>query len=68
MDVQSAPKTLRTTEAARYIGIAPSTLAKLRMRGQGPAYSKAGKRLVVYRTTDIDDWLLKSRRISTSST
>lgn len=67
MDVQPSPKTYRTTEAAQYIGIAASTLAKLRMRGQGPAYSKAGKRLVVYRSTDIDDWLLKSRRISTTS-
>ncbi|RWA80456.1 helix-turn-helix domain-containing protein [Mesorhizobium sp.] len=68
MDVHSSPPTLRTTEAARYIGVAPSTLAKLRMRGEGPAYSKAGKRVVVYRTIDIDDWLLKSRRISTTST
>lgn len=68
MDVQPPPKTLRTTEAAQYIGVAPSTLAKLRMNGQGPAYSKAGKRLVVYRSTDIDDWLSKSRRTSTAPT
>ncbi|WP_352556849.1 hypothetical protein [Mesorhizobium caraganae] len=39
----------------------------MRMRGEGPPYSKAGKRLVVYRRSDIDNWLLDSRRISTST-
>ncbi|RWA68669.1 helix-turn-helix domain-containing protein [Mesorhizobium sp.] len=67
MDNQSFHKSMRTAEAARYIGLAQSTLAKLRMRGQGPAYSKPGGRVVVYRASDIDDWLLKSQRTSTQS-
>ncbi|BCM16731.1 helix-turn-helix transcriptional regulator [Mesorhizobium sp. J8] len=67
MDEHSSPKTLRTVEAARYLGVTQSTLAKLRMRGAGPAYSKLSQRLIVYRSCDIDDWLAKSRRISTTS-
>ena len=57
---------LRTDEAARFLGLSSSTLAKMRLRGDGPAYSKAGPRIVVYDMTDLDDWLAKGRRFSTS--
>jgi hypothetical protein len=46
------------------VGLAPSTLAKLRVRGDGPPYSKAGARIVVY---DIDEWLRATRRAATRS-
>ena len=58
---------LRTEAAARYLGLAPSTLAKMRVRGDGPPYSKAGARIVVYDIDDIDDWLRGTRRTSTRS-
>ncbi|MDD2324616.1 MAG: helix-turn-helix domain-containing protein [Alphaproteobacteria bacterium] len=59
------PETFRHVPAAHYIGIAPSTLGKMRSRGDGPAYIKAGK-AVVYRKTDLDAWLEQNRRRSTS--
>ena len=58
---------LRTEAAARYVGLAPSTLAKMRVRGDGPPYSKAGARIVVYDIDDINEWLRATRRASTSS-
>jgi Helix-turn-helix domain len=39
---------LTAGEAAKVLGLAPSTLAKLRLSGNGPVYCKLGRR-VVYR-------------------
>mgnify|MGYP001212106990 CR=1 FL=1 len=51
-----APAALDTDEAAGYIGLKPKTLANRRGRGEGPAYVRAGAR-VVYRVADLDAWL-----------
>jgi len=56
----------RTPGAADYCQLAPSTMAKMRMRGDGPAYSKAGPRIVIYARADLDAWLAARRRNSTS--
>ena len=50
------PITLIAGEAARFLGLAPSTLAKLRLSGNGPIYYKLGRR-VVYRGEDLEAWL-----------
>jgi predicted DNA-binding transcriptional regulator AlpA len=63
MDVQ---RKLRTPEAAEYLGLSQSTLAKMRLRGDGPAYLKAGRRIVLYDPTDLESWLATRRRFSTS--
>ena len=57
---------LRAPEAASYLGFSASTLAKMRLRGDGPPYSKAGPRIVVYDVHDLDNWLAARRRLSTS--
>jgi hypothetical protein len=56
---------LDTVAAARRIGIAPSTLTKLRLSGAGPVYCKLGRR-VVYLTADLDAFLEAHRKRSTS--
>ena len=48
--------TMTATEAATLLGLAPSTLAKLRLSGNGPIYCKLGRR-VVYRREDLEAWL-----------
>jgi excisionase family DNA binding protein len=48
--------TLTVDEAAKMLGLASSTLAKLRLNGNGPAYCKLGRR-VVYRRADLEEWL-----------
>lgn len=55
----------RTDKAAEYIGLAKSTLEKLRLTGCGPMFSKLG-RTVVYDVTDLDAWVASRRRESTS--
>jgi predicted DNA-binding transcriptional regulator AlpA len=50
------PKVVTARVAARYVGLSESTLAKLRLNGNGPLYCKLGRR-VVYRPTDLDQWL-----------
>src|SRR5690348_12252589 len=50
---------LRAADAAKAVGLSESTLAKLRLNGNGPVYCKLGRR-VVYRSDELDHWL-KSR-------
>ena len=57
---------LRAPEAAHYVGLSASTLAKMRLRGDGPMYAKAGPRIVIYDRGDLDAWLASRRRRSTS--
>lgn len=57
---------LRPPAAAVYVSLAVSTLAKMRLRGDGPLYSKAGRRAVVYDKRDLDAWLDSRKRRSTS--
>ena len=57
---------LRSPEAAAYVGLSESTLAKMRLRGDGPEYSKAGPRIVIYDRARLDEWLDRSLRRSTS--
>ena len=56
-------RALRTTDAARYLGISPSLLRKMRLRGpadplgSGPAYIRLSPSLIVYEISALDAWL-----------
>jgi hypothetical protein len=56
-------RALRTTEAARYLGVSPSLLRKMRCRGHddplgvGPSFIKLSPSLIVYEITSLDAWL-----------
>ncbi len=56
---------LRTTEAARILGLSGRTLEKHRTYGTGPEYRKLGGR-VVYALEDIHAWAKEGLRQSTS--
>jgi hypothetical protein len=47
---------LKPVDAAGYLQLSPSTLAKMRLYGTGPRYTKAG-RAVRYRRSDLDLWI-----------
>ena len=64
---QVTGRKVTTLEAAQYLGIAASTLCKLRLTGGGPVYIKLGARRVVYDLADLEAWAAASRRKSTSS-
>jgi len=55
---------LRAPEAAKYLGISTSNLAKMRLRKctHGPVFCKLGPRVVAYRIADLDAWLTANRR------
>jgi predicted DNA-binding transcriptional regulator AlpA len=57
---------MRPRDAASYLGASESTLAKWRLRGDGPPYSKCGPRLIIYDIADIDAWIAGRKRSSTS--
>lgn len=56
---------LTVKEAAEYCGCSMSTLNKLRVYGGGPPYNKPFGR-VLYDPSDLDTWLTKNKRTSTS--
>ena len=56
---------VNNSDAARHLGLSESTLNKLRLTGAGPVYIKLGRR-VLYNVMDLDQWLERHRRTSTS--
>lgn len=56
---------LSAEQTAELLGIAKSTLSKMRLSGEGPTFIKMGRR-VAYRPDDIQAWLASRRRLSTS--
>jgi predicted DNA-binding transcriptional regulator AlpA len=54
-------------EAAQFLGLSQSWLAKLRLSGDGPPYMKMGRQ-VRYSQADLLRWAEKSLRHSTSET
>jgi hypothetical protein len=58
---------LTTREAAEYLRVSPSFLAKLRCYGGGPLYSKlTGGHRVIYRLSDLNAWRERLLHRSTS--
>ncbi|MFD0985506.1 helix-turn-helix transcriptional regulator [Methyloligella solikamskensis] len=64
MSIES-PLVLNAADVARRLNLSVSTLAKMRLSGAGPAYSKLGRR-VVYRLDDLEAWIAANRFRSTS--
>jgi hypothetical protein len=57
---------LNTVEAAEQLRVKKQTLENWRLRGEGPAFIKVGRR-VFYRLSVVDAWLAGRVRNSTSS-
>lgn len=67
LDTHSAgDRILRLVEATAYLGLSVSTLAKRRMRGEPPRFVKLTNKLVGYRLSDCEAYLVARRRVSTS--
>jgi predicted DNA-binding transcriptional regulator AlpA len=56
---------LRAKQAAEFIGVSRSTLAKMRVFGTGPQYAKVG-RTVIYPEDKLEDYVAARLRSSTS--
>jgi hypothetical protein len=57
---------LRTADAAKYLGIAESTLEKMRVAGTGPEFEKPAAKVVVYSIPALEEYLAQRRARSTS--
>ncbi len=51
--------------AARFLRLSVRTLERHRVAGTGPRYARLG-RLIRYRQSDLDEWVARSLRKSTS--
>jgi hypothetical protein len=60
------PTFLPTPEAAARIGLAPGTLDKMRVRGDGPPYLRLTPRRVVYAVDELDGWA-RARQFNSTS-
>lgn len=56
---------LNAKQASQLLGLSVSSLAKWRLSGQGPSYSKLGRR-VVYQRSKIEEWMQRNTHTSTS--
>jgi len=60
---------MTSPEAAEYLRLSPRTLEGMRVDGTGPRYFKMGpgrRAKVVYRTSDLEEWLTQFKFGSTS--
>ena len=53
-------------EVAKALHTTTASLAQMRYRGDGPAFVRIGKRRVLYRWIDVDDFIANSVHTSTS--
>jgi predicted DNA-binding transcriptional regulator AlpA len=53
-------------KAANYVGLSVSTLAKQRLRGDGPKFVRLSPRAIGYLQADLDEWVASKRCSSTS--
>jgi predicted DNA-binding transcriptional regulator AlpA len=60
------PTFLRTPEAAARLGLAPGTLDKMRVRGDGPPYMRLTPRSVIYAVDALDAWA-RARQFNSTS-
>ncbi len=60
MSTENRRKRLWAKQAAEYLGISRSTLAKWRMNSSGPKWHRCGPRLVFYYQDELDTWLAGS--------
>jgi len=65
-EISGTNRRMRTPAAAAYIGLAPSTLEKMRVTGTGPEFERAGSRIVVYSIESLESFLAERRARSTS--
>ena len=64
-ELNSAERLLTPKDAANFLRLSPSWLAKARMRGDGPPYVKLG-RAIRYREGALVQWMRSRQRLSTS--
>lgn len=66
-DLGLTPQFIDSAELAKRYGIHPITVARWRVEGQGPTYTKVGHR-VLYAISDVLKWEADRKQRSTQGT
>ena len=63
----AASEVLDTEQAAAYLKVSTQLLELMRVRGDGPKFSRlGGNRLIRYRRASLDEWVMFHERTSTA--
>ena len=62
----ASPVWVTPKDAADHLGVSVGWLSKLRGVGDGPVFSKFGRRAIRFRLTELDRWAQERERASTS--
>ena len=54
-------------EVAKALQTTPASLAQMRYRGDGPKFVRAGRKRVLYRWIDVEQWITESLHHRTDS-
>lgn len=54
--------TMNSLEASHYLGVSIATLKRWRGKDEGPAYIRLSERIIRYRQTDLDRWIISSKQ------
>jgi hypothetical protein len=52
-------------EVAEALHTTTASLAQMRYRGDGPKFVRAGRRRILYRWVDVDQWITESLHVRT---
>ena len=66
METTYQPRLVTEAEAAEMLGMTVSFLQARRVRGGGPPFVRVGSRTVRYDIRDLESWIRRQRRESTS--
>ena len=58
---EPSPRYLDARQAAAYLRISPRTLHRMRETGDGPPYSKVGRK-VIYDIVELDGWMAERKQ------
>jgi hypothetical protein len=59
------PELATPAEVATALHTTPASLAQMRYRGDGPKFVRAGKKRVLYRWADVEQWISESVHVRT---
>jgi hypothetical protein len=61
------PDLATPAEVAKALHTTPASLAQMRYRGDGPRFVRVGRRRVLYRWADVEQYIGESVRVRTDS-
>jgi predicted DNA-binding transcriptional regulator AlpA len=59
------PELATPAQVAEALRTTPSSLAQMRFRGHGPKFVRAGRRRILYRWSDVEQWISESVHVRT---